>query len=156
MKRLWVVCALVAASLAISPASTAGASPEVPEPVGVVRLLDCDGYPRITKPLTDMSGLRLVESQCGYKEWVLRGTTDGRATARSVLKYYTGTVRTSAYRVLDDTTCRRRGSDTVCTRSIALRPTSTCTYGDLVVRVGPVRDDGRRPATLRIWLGTGC
>jgi hypothetical protein len=160
MKRLVVVCALFAASVTLTsapPVAATGSRSDGVVTAGVMPMLACDGYPRITKPLRDMEGFRLVESRCGYKEWLLRGTTSGQATGRSVANYYVGQVRTAAYALDGGLRCRRRGSDTVCTQYIQLRPfRSTCTSGAVVVRVGPIRSDGRRPGSARIFLGTGC
>jgi hypothetical protein len=160
MKRLLVVCALVAASITLSsapPVAATGSSPDGVVTAGVAPMLACEGYPRITKPLRDMEGFRLIESWCGYREWLLRGTTSARATGRSVANYYVGLVRTAAYDLDRGITCRRRGSDTVCTQYVQLRPfRSTCTSGTITVRVGPVRSDGRRPGSARIVVATGC
>lgn len=159
MKRVLVVCVLVASSLALSAGGAAGETvtpsavqrPVTPSQVVAPPRAECD-IP-IRPPLSDMSDFRLVNSECWYKVWSLRGWTSSTATARSVLNYYSGDVRTNIYRVGGDVTCRRQGSDQVCSRTIRIR--SVCSYGLMTARLGPAVD-GRRVGTLRIQIGLGC
>lgn len=163
MKRVLVVCALVASSFGLtagtSPAADAATPLAQSTAQSTAQLFVIESLPEaacdipIRAPLSDMSGVRLVSSECWYKVWSLRGWTSSTATARSVLNYYSGDVRTRIYRVGDDVTCRRQGEDQVCSRSIRIR--SVCSYGQMTARLGPAVD-GRRVGTLRIQVGLGC
>jgi hypothetical protein len=163
MKRVLVVCALVVSSFGLtagmSPAAEAAMasaqSPAQPPALWVVveSLPEAACDIPIRPPLSDMSGVRLVSSECWYKVWSLRGWTSPTATARSVMNYYSGDVRTRIYRLGDDVACRRQGEDQVCSRSIRIR--SVCSYGEMTARLGPTVD-GRRIGTLRIQVGLGC
>jgi hypothetical protein len=161
MKRLLVLGVLVTSSIALTaaPSSAVEAVTAVPARDAVPVLVvpgqtDCEF--EIRAPLTDMKGFRVVSSDCYYKEWILRGSAEGSATARGVMNYYSGEVRTKHYQLIDDISCRRRGGEMICSRSIVAKDPSSCTGGALITKLGPIRSDGRRPGYVRLWIDTGC